>query len=82
MNNLKEGKETSLPVKVAAEHRNYLDDVMPATTLGQWNLAYDSLNQVGSGLPNPVPTIEGLWGTVFHGVNGLVVPFTHPFSSK
>ncbi len=82
MNDLKEGKETPLLVKAAAEHRNYLDDVMPATMLGQWNLAYDSLKQVGSGLPSPFPTIEGIWGTVFHGVNGLVVPLTHPFSSK
>ncbi len=82
MKNFKEGKETPILVEQAAKHRNYLDDTMPTTTLGQWDLAYDSLKQIGSGLPNPFPTLEGIWGTVFHGSSGFIVPFLYPASSK
>lgn len=83
MENVKANKETPLIAEAMAQHRNYLDDTMPTTMLGQWDLAYQGLVQVKDGFPlNPGMIASGVWGTVFHGINGFIVPVFYPFNSQ
>ncbi len=83
MNDIKENKKTPHIVEVVAQHRNYLDDTMPTTTLGQWDLAYQGVKQIRDGFPlNPGIMASGVWSMFFHGLNGIVVPVFYPFTSE